>query len=358
MKGIYRNTCPVFPATGECNASSRTLGAVGRGMSRGRTALLWVWLSSSIALGACATSQVTLVRHEADEKIDILVDGKPFTVYRWGSALKKPVLFPVRAADGAVVTRGFPLEPRPGESHDHPHHIGLWFNYGDVDGVDYWNNGKGPTSNKLGRIVHQTITSARGGDGQAELAVTSTWVNQDGQPVIREQTRFVFGAAEGRRSIDRIARLEAVNAPVTFNDNKEGLVALRLASPLEAASKTNATGTGQYRSSEGKTGDAVWGTRGRWVMLNGKLDGRAVTLALLDHPNNPGFPTHWHARGYGLFAANPLGQKSFDETQPAVTFVVAKGAAAQFAYRLLILSREATPADVEAEYQLFIKDPK
>jgi hypothetical protein len=176
--------------------------------------------------------------------------------------------------------------------------------------------------------------------------------------VLREQTRFVFGAADGRRSIDRIARLEALTAPVTFSDNKEGLVGLRLASPLESPSKKNPSATGQYRSSEGTTGDAVWGTRGRWVMLTGKLDGQPVTLALFDHPKNPGFPTHWHARGYGLFAANPLGQKSLGKTEPAFDFTVAKGTPARFAYRLLILSREATPADVEAEYQRFIKDVK
>jgi hypothetical protein len=92
-------------------------------------------------------------------------------------------------------------------------------------------------------------------------------------------------------------------------------------------------------------------------MLHGDVGGTPVTLAILDHPKNWGYPTYWHARGYGLFAANPLGQRSFDETRPALTFILAKGATALFAYRLLILSHEATPAEVEAEYQLFIKEP-
>ena len=71
--------------------------------------------------------------------------------------------------------------------------------------------------------------------------------------------------------------------------------------------------TGKYVSSEGKEGDAVWSTRAKWTLLGGTIDGEPVTLAILDHPSNVGYPTHWHARGYGLFAANPLGDKQFNE---------------------------------------------
>jgi hypothetical protein len=136
------------------------------------------------------------------------------------------------------------------------------------------------------------------------------------------------------------------------------MIAVRVARSLEAAGQKNPQATGQYRSSEGKVGDAVWGTRARWVMLTGKVEGEAVTLAMFDHPKNPGFPTHWHARGYGLFAANPLGQKALGKTEPPSSFSVDKQHPARFAYRLLILSATATPGEIEAEYQRFIKDVK
>jgi hypothetical protein len=308
---------------------------------------------------AAAPPSVTLVPHPAEHRVDVLVDGKPFTTYLWSDAVKKPVLFPVRTAEGAVVTRGFPLQPVEGESHDHPHHTGFWMNYGDVDGVDFWGNhpaARGSEKHKLGSIVQKSIASSRGGHGQGELDVVSEWVDDGGPAVLREQTHYVFGADAGRRSVDRIARLEAL-APVNFRDNKEGMLALRVASALELPGKKNAAATGQYRSSEGKTGDDVWGTRARWVMLTGKLEGKPVTIALLDHPTNPGFPTHWHARGYGLFAANPIGQKSLAK-EPEFTLSLAKGKTTRFAYRMVILSREAAPADIEAEYQRFIKDVK
>jgi hypothetical protein len=326
--------------------------------SAGRVLL---FLSASIAAtpALAAPPTVKLVTHEADHRVEVLVGDKPFTVYRWDEALKKPLLFPILTGNGAPVTRGFPLEPKEGDSKDHPHHIGLWFNHGDVDGVDFWNNSPTKTDkSKFGSIVHKAITSSGGGPGRGELNVTSEWVMPDGRAALSEQTHFVFGAAEGRRSIDRIASLKALGAPVAFNDNKEGMIGARLARSLEANGKKNPEGTGVYTSSEGKTGDAVWGTRARWVMLTGKVDGAPVTLAMLDHPKNPGFPTHWHARGYGLFAANPVGQKSIGKAEQPFTFTVAKGDTARFAYRFLILSRDAPAKDIEAEYQRFIKEVK
>lgn len=40
-------------------------------------------------------------------------------------------------ASGKVITRGYPMNPRPFERMDHPHHVGLWFNFGDVNGLDF-----------------------------------------------------------------------------------------------------------------------------------------------------------------------------------------------------------------------------
>jgi len=160
---------------------------------------------------------------------------------------------------------------------------------------------------------------------------------------------------------------------VTFVDNKEGLVGMRVARALEQPSTTaevftDANGhattvpvlnndgvTGHYRSSEGLEGDAVWGTRGRWTTLTGSVAGEPVTLAILDHPKNPGFPTYWHARGYGLFAANPLGRKAFTNGKESLNFGLAPQEAATFRYRILILSGAATPEQIETNYRDFIR---
>ena len=122
---------------------------------------------------------------------------------------------------------------------------------------------------------------------------------------------------------------------MTFRDTKEGMLGIRVARALEQPADkpevfTDATGkptavpvldntgvTGLYTSSEGLKGDAVWGTRARWMALSGRVGDEDVVLLLLDHPKNPGYPTYWHARGYGLFAANPFGPKAFSNGKEA-----------------------------------------
>ena len=93
----------------------------------------------------------------------------------------------------------------------------------------------------------------------------------------------------------------------------------------------------RYLSSEGLKGDAVWGTRARWMLLSGTVDTEPVTVVMLDHPDNPGFPTYWHARGYGLFSANPLGQKDFTQGKQELNLAVEPGKSITFRYRVLIL---------------------
>jgi hypothetical protein len=315
----------------------------------------------AVPVSAATAPPVTVVRHDTDRRVDVLVDGQPFTSYLWPESISKPVLYPLRTASGKVVTRGFPLQPLPGDPTDHPHHIGMWLNHADVQGVDFWNStpaARAKRPQKMGTIVHRSIDTARGGAGQGELAVKADWVMPDGKTAVHETTRFTFAAAVGRRAIDRMTTLAAADAAVPFNDEKDGFFALRLAHVLEQPSPKNAAATGLYRSSEGKTGDDVWSTRGRWMMLTGKVDGEPVTIAVLDHPSNFGFPTYWHARGYGLFAANPLGGKPFTKGKEASNFSLAKGKPARFVYRVVILSREAKPEEVEAEYQRFVKDVK
>jgi hypothetical protein len=97
-------------------------------------------MCSVAAKQSSSTDRIRVVPHEEQKRVDILIDGQPFTAYLWPEKLAKPVLYPLRTAKGTVVTRGFPLEPRQGERIDHPHHAGLWFNYGNVNGFNFWNN--------------------------------------------------------------------------------------------------------------------------------------------------------------------------------------------------------------------------
>ena len=293
-----------------------------------------------------AEAGVEISVRESEKRVEVAVDGRPFTAYLWGSGQKKPILFPLHTDRGVPVTRGFPLEPRPGERTDHPHHAGLWLNYGDVDGVDFWNNSDSHArSASMGTVEHRAVGKTEGGK-RGVLEVELEWKPPGGRAVLREDVRFVFAAGRGQRLVDRVTTLTAMADRVVFGDSKEGLLGLRLARFLEDPE-------GRYFTSEGKTAAEAWGTRGRWAAVEGQHDGRWVTVAIIDHPENPGHPTYWHARGYGLFAANPLGRRSFDETQAAGQTVLARGETARFVHRVWIVSGRRSPADIEKEYRRF-----
>jgi hypothetical protein len=319
---------------------------------------------------------VEVIADEAQRRVDITIDGQPFTSYIWPASLKKPVLFPLIAPGGTVVTRGYPLTPHAGERVDHPHHAGMWFNYGDVNGFDFWNNSdaiKSENRIKMGSISQERILSAKSGQDRGELEVESVWITGTDEKILDDTTQYVFGRRGDARVIDQITTLKALE-PIVFNDDKEGLLGLRVASWLESPTEKGGTFTdangmptkvenagspgasGIYLTSEGKRGDQAWGTTGRWCTLTGSSDNKVVAVAIVDHPNNPGYPTYWHARGYGLFAANPLGRKIFDPKQPAINYTIEKGHTVTFRYRVLLYRHAVTPEEMNREADAFAAD--
>jgi hypothetical protein len=340
-------------------------------------------LSAGIVTAVCAAAtsvmfarqgapSVTVTHRAEARRVDVSIDGKPFTSYIYPAFLQKPVLYPIRSARGALVTRGYPLDSRPGERADHPHHVGHWFNYGDVNGYDFWGHSDStPAANKarMGTIVHKEIVKATSGD-TGVLAVRADWMIPDGSTLLREETRFVFSGSGGRRVIDRVTTWTATSQPVTFKDTKEGAFGIRVARALDHPSKVaevvvgpggkgterrldTAGITGRYLGSDGKTGEDVWGTRGPWMGLTGIVDGQSVTLAILDHPSNHGHPTYWHARGYGLFAANPLGRQGYDPKQAPASLTLKPGDSVTFRHRILVADGHLDRKQLEQEYNKF-----
>jgi VCBS repeat-containing protein len=320
---------------------------------------------------------VKLVRDDSKQKVDITIDGNLFTSYCYPSNLEKPFLFPIYAPNGSVVTRGFPLAPRKGERVDHPHHIGLWFNHGNVNGLDFWNNSSAiPASRKdaYGHIVVQKVVKAENGQ-KGTLEVVSNWDNNKGKTLLTEKTKYIFSGDKTTRIIDHISVLTAAVDTVIITDNKEGMIAVRVDRAFEMPSNesliftdekgnpttvkaTDNTGvTGMYVSSNGKKGDAVWGTRNEWVILTGTKDNVITSMAIFDHPRNPGFPAYSHARGYGLFAMNNLGQKSYDPKQEKKVYTLKKGESMTLYNRFYIQSgSEMTPEKAIQIFNSFSKE--
>lgn len=300
------------------------------------------------------SSKVSFINDDTNKKVDIKIDGHLFTSYVYDGQTPKPILYPLITKSGKTVTRGFPYAPRPNERVDHPHHAGLWLNYGDVNGFDFWNNSYAIPEDKkqfYGTIHHQEIMDSNSEDGV--LRIAAIWRSPLDADLLEEVTEFKFSEEGDTRIIDRSTTLKAL-VDVSFKDNKEGMIGVRVARELELptdkpAVYTDAEGNvtevkalnndgvnGNYFGSEGLTGNDVWGTRNKWVKLESEIDNEKVSITILDHEKNVGYPTYWHARDYGLFAANPLGQEIFSEGKEALNFKLAKGESTTFNYRILI----------------------
>jgi hypothetical protein len=300
-----------------------------------------------------------IIERKEKKQVDVLWNGKLMTAYCYDDSIRKPFLFPLNTIDGITVTRGYPVDPRPGERTDHPHHTGMWMNYESVNGLDFWNNSTAIPPEKrgsYGTIRHEKILMKQAEGDHAFLTVAANWLHPDGHVVLKEKTSYVFSIRDGEFLIERNCSLTAGGEEVIFRDAKDGFFAIRVARELEMPSqqedvfvdihgnrtpvkKMNNEGvTGTYYSSEGLKGDSVWSSKGRWAMLKGQKEGKEITIGIFDHPSNPGYPAYWHARGYGLFAINPLGRKIFSNGKKEFNFSLKPGASVSFRYRVLIAS--------------------
>lgn len=313
---------------------------------------------------------------QGDQKIDVLIDGKLFTSYMYPANLEKPFLYPVIAPSGSVITRGYPLEPRKVERTDHPHHMGIWFNHGHVNGLDFWNNSSAIPAEKkdsYGQIVVKEIVKIKSGK-EGTLEVISNWDDIKGNTLLIENTRYVFSGDKNSRTIDHISTLTATNGTVLISDNKEGMFAIRVdrafempttqpaiftddkGNPTTVKSTDNNGVTGMYTSSTGKKGDEVWGTRNDWVLLSGTKDNVLTTMGIFDHPKNFGYPSHSHARGYGLFSTNNIGGVSYNKNDGKMDVTLQKGESITFRHRFYVQSgAELTKDDANTIFQVFSK---
>jgi len=315
-----------------------------------------LYLLPLLALLGCSAApkaEVTFTRDDAARKVDVSVNGAYFTSYIYPTDMEKQSLWPILSASGKEITRGYPLAPRAFESTDHPHHVGLWFNFGDVNGLDLWNNSFAiPAERKphYGSVVFDKIVSAKDG----KLVTMANWVDNDGKVLLTEETTFAFDGTDNERSIVRTAKLTAV-ADVKFTENKEGMLGLRVDRAFQKPSNrperyTDANGIvtevatvnnegvcGEYVNSLGDKGDDVWSKRAEWTMLNGTKEGDDISILVIDSKSNPNFPGWSHARGYGLFALNNMGGRAFDKALPEpVGITLAPGESVTFTYKVIV----------------------
>ena len=306
-------------------------------------------------LAAPLCSQVTI--EKGDGRIQVTIDGKPYTTLFCGPHTSKPYLHPLRSASGKIVTRRYPMETVQGETHDHPHHRGLWFSHGSVNGYDFWSNEPSQHSGKNARIVLKSIDGIAGGKQSGAISAKFDWQDPQGKTLLTESRTMTFYADSARRVIDFDITLIPLTK-VTFGDTKEGTFAIRLAPSLEEPNREALAvpkRTGLMVDSEGRRGEPqVWGHRASWVDYCGEVEGEKLGIAILDHPSNPRHPTYWHSRSYGLFAANIFGLHDFlNDKKANGSLTVDPGQSLRFRYRVIIHPGDTQSANIAEEFQKY-----
>ena len=305
--------------------------------------------------------------HRDQDVWRVKAGGQSFTALVFKSQYHKPVLYPVFDALGNEITRGWPVNPREGERVDHPHHIGVWMNHGDVNNIDFWNNSEAIPANKkheYGSIIPDSVWSK-----ENKLVFNAHWLAND-TVFIEEHTIYEFFAYDSARVINRTTTWNA-QKNITIEDSKEGMFAIRVSRALEqpyldenqeilkkgkvvkASFDDKMDAGGLYLNKEGLTGDAVWGERSPWVVLFSLNDNYGTHVMIADHPENFNYPAHWMARGYGLFAVNPLGTSVYDKNSDPKPLILKKGEEVTFKYSLIISNR--LNPDYEEMYNEFIE---
>jgi hypothetical protein len=308
-------------------------------------------LTAAIFL-ACGLSAVFAGQFKVDKDdagVTVLVDGKLFTKYLIKSGAK-PILWPVVGPTGQEMTRAYPLrEGNPDEKKDHVHQRSFWFTHGNVNGVSFWDE-----MPKHGDILHREFSKVEGGS-HATIVTKNDWVGPDGKRICEDERTLVFEADDESRWIDFDVTVKAPDGPVTFGDTKEGSFGVRTAGTLDVDKKLG----GKIVNSEGLTDAAAWGKPAAWVDYHGPIQNETLGIAILNHPSSLRYPTHWHVRTYGLFAANPFGLHDFyGSKEKDGTYTIEKGQSFVLRYRVILHKGDEKEGRIAARFAAYEKQTK
>ena len=300
----------------------------------------------SCLIAGLSAAELTL--KQTDTGYEVLIGDQLFAGYvtDLGGA---PIVYPIIGPTGKNMTRDYPMvRTYEGVKADHPHHRSLWFAHGDVNKLDFWS--------ARHKIVHKRFVQVES-DGKTALLVTENeLIDGNGHVVCREIRTLRFSAAEDRRIIDFDITITAEQDKVVYGDTKEGTFGIRVPEVIAVETRRG----GSFVNAEGKVGERdAWGKRSPWVDYHGTLDGEKVGIAILNHPSSFRFPTYWHVRAYGLFAANPFGVHDFESLQDtkAGELVLSKGESFTLRYRVLFHKGDATEAKIAEAFTEYAEMP-
>jgi hypothetical protein len=305
--------------------------------------LVLALLASVLWPASRAGAEITVKR--CPEGAEVKIDGELFARYLT-DAKGTPAVWPIIGPTGKPMTRAYPMaEDNPEERKDHPHHRSLWFTHGSVNGLSFWHRET---------IKHREFVKLEGGE-RGVIVTRNDWVDGQGRPVCEDERALAFGTDGKARWIDFDITLKALDKPVTFGDTKEGTFGVRVAGSMKVDAKQG----GHIVNSLGQTDQEAWGKNCQWVDYHGPVDGKTVGIAIFNHPSSFRFPTYWHVRTYGLFAANPFGLHDFEGNRKVDGSATIKpGETMTLRYRVFLHLGDEEEGEVARAYAAYAKEER
>jgi hypothetical protein len=291
----------------------------------------------AVAAALCTLSAASSGRQVTvavgDERIAIKVDDALFTALHTGTGPRKLYLHPLLTASGKRVTRAFPMEQVSGDSTDHPHQRGVWIGAEQVSGMDFWENEPSDNNPRAGAVVLTEVSDVHSGTDEGRFTIRANWMSPTGKnPLVETRTMTFRAPSRDQRVVDIDLRIAAKTA-VTFADNHDAILGLRLAKEFEEAQG------GRAVNADGLTGwERLRGARSAWVDWRATVGGEEVGVAVMDAPTNFRFPTPWHVRDYALLFASPFAFRDYEPSAQDGSLTLKSGDELQLRYRILVHS--------------------
>lgn len=273
---------------------------------------------------------------DSGEEVKIYLPDGYYTSYYYGPKTAKPYLGPFKGIQGEQITR-LNLEET-----EHPHHRSVWFSHGNVNGVDTWNE----TPGIHGYIFNQEIRDIENGPVKTGFTTRTTWTSHEKEPLLENETRLSFYAGQASAHIvDAEIKLIAKYGQVVLGRTKEaGPIAVRMNYNL-TVEKTGTMVNGYGAINE----DEIWMKRAPWCDYYGLEQGHTYGVAMMDNPDNIGYPSYWHARDYGLMAPNNFYIPD-ELTIPA-------GESITYRYRLVFHAGDTAAAGIAGMFHDYVASP-
>ncbi len=308
-------------------------------------------VASLFASRACA-AEITVERSENGAVVKI--DGQFFTEYLTRSGTK-PILWPIIGPTGKAMTRDYPMREHTDEAKDHPHQRSLWFSHGNVNGVNFWTEPASMPKGGIGGVIEH-VKFLKLASGKPALIVTqNNWIGQDGKKICQDRRTLRFDTDGDARWIDFDVDVRATDGPVTFADDKEGCFGVRVAQSMCVDAKQG----GKIINSHQQTDADAWGKAAPWVDYHGPVNGQTVGIAIFNHPSSFRYPTYWHVRTYGLFAANPFALHAFTRAKPGSgAYTLPAGQTMSFRYRVFLHRGDEKSGKIAEAFAIYAKEAR